>query len=108
MARSPNGTAAGNGAATNTPHWGPVVWCTTTAALHRGPAICFSDVGSAHDADWVRVDARRVDARWTSSAPLIATVSVTGLVTALAEGTAIIRATSGPQSGTSTITAVKR
>lgn len=45
---------------------------------------------------------------WTSNAPLIATVSVTGLVTALAEGTAIIRATSGPQSGTSTITVVKR
>ncbi len=90
------------------PHWGPVVWCTTTAALDRGPRDLFLRRGSAHDADGVRVDARRVDARWTSNAPLIATVSVTGLVTAVAEGTAIIRATSGPQSGTSTLTVVKR
>lgn len=43
-----------------------------------------------------------------SCTPLIATVSATGLVTALAEGTAIIRATSGPKSGTSTIAVVRR
>ncbi|WP_310570026.1 Ig-like domain-containing protein [Gemmatimonas sp.] len=45
---------------------------------------------------------------WSSNAPLIATVSVTGLVTAISEGTAIISATSGTKSGTSTITVVKR
>ncbi len=45
---------------------------------------------------------------WSSSAPLIATVSLTGFVTAISEGTAIIRATSGTKSGTSTITVVRR
>ncbi|WP_309670006.1 Ig-like domain-containing protein [Gemmatimonas sp.] len=45
---------------------------------------------------------------WSSNAPLIATVSITGLVTAISEGTAIISATSGTKSGTSTITVVKR
>ena len=41
---------------------------------------------------------------WTSSAPLVAAVSPTGLVTGLLAGTATIRATSEGQSGTATIT----
>ncbi|WP_411280099.1 Ig-like domain-containing protein [Gemmatimonas sp.] len=45
---------------------------------------------------------------WTSSAPLIATVSVDGLVTGISEGTAIINATSASKSGISTITVIKR
>ncbi len=45
---------------------------------------------------------------WTSSAPLVATVSPTGLVTALSEGTTIITASSGGRSATSTITVSKK
>ncbi len=45
---------------------------------------------------------------WTSSAPLVATVSTTGRVTAVKEGTAIITASSGGRSATSTITVSKR
>ncbi len=45
---------------------------------------------------------------WTSDAPLIATVSLTGLVTALSEGTAIITATSGLKADTATITVLKK
>jgi uncharacterized protein YjdB len=41
---------------------------------------------------------------WTSSDPLIATVSASGLVSALATGTATITATSETKSGTSTVT----
>ena len=45
---------------------------------------------------------------WTSSRPQTATVSPTGFVTAIAEGEAIITATSGAKSSTSTITVTKR
>ena len=41
---------------------------------------------------------------WSSSAPAIATVSATGLVTGVAPGSATIRATAGPKTGTSAIT----
>ena len=41
---------------------------------------------------------------WTSSAPMVATVSTGGLVTALGNGTATITATSGPASGLSSVT----
>jgi acid phosphatase type 7 len=41
---------------------------------------------------------------WSSSAPAIATVSSTGLVAAIAPGTATISATGGGKTGTSTIT----
>ena len=45
---------------------------------------------------------------WTSSRPQTATVSPSGFVTAIAEGAAIITATSGDKSATSTITVTKR
>jgi uncharacterized protein YjdB len=41
---------------------------------------------------------------WSSGSPLIAGVSSNGLVTALLPGTAVITATSGTATGTSTIT----
>jgi hypothetical protein len=46
------------------------------------------------------------DVTWTSSAPTVATVSSTGLVTTVAIGTATITATSEGKTGTSTITVV--
>ena len=45
---------------------------------------------------------------WSSSQPQTATVSPTGFVTAIAEGTAIITATSGSKSATSTVSVKKR
>src|SRR5688572_16664765 len=41
---------------------------------------------------------------WTTSAPTVATVSSSGLVTAVASGTATITATSEGRSGTATVT----
>jgi len=45
---------------------------------------------------------------WTSSDPDVATVSATGLVTAVGNGTAIITATSGGVSGTATVTVAQQ
>ena len=41
---------------------------------------------------------------WASSAPAVATVGASGLVTAVANGTATITATAGPASGSATVT----
>jgi len=41
---------------------------------------------------------------WSSATPSVATVSATGVVTALTQGTALIRATSGGVSGSTTVT----
>ncbi|HEX2078266.1 MAG TPA: Ig-like domain-containing protein [Longimicrobium sp.] len=56
---------------------------------------------SVRNADGEELSGRTVF--WTSSAPAVAPVSETGVVTALAAGTAVITATSGGRSGTATV-----
>ena len=53
---------------------------------------------TAHQEDWTR------NAHWTSSAPQIASVDETGLVTPLSDGTATIRATAKGQEATAQVT----
>ena len=109
-------TAVGNGAAAVTATAGSVsgTSAVTVDQVPVGVAIVPATVNLGAIGDTVRVGAAFVDANghaladagaeWASADPAVATVDTSGLVTAVANGTAAVTATAGEVSGTASVT----
>ena len=82
----------------------PAIGSVTVAPTTATVSVAFTTQLNAtvRDVNGVVVSAASVT--WSSSSPLVASVSQTGVVTGLLPGTATITATSGGKSGTATIT----
>ncbi|MCC6316302.1 MAG: Ig-like domain-containing protein [Gemmatimonadaceae bacterium] len=85
------------------------VGAAPVATISVSPASLNADIGDQpaffavlRDADGNVLSGRSIS--WTSSDPLVATVSVTGVATGVAEGTTTITATSEGKSATATLT----
>ena len=109
-------TAVANGSATITATSGSASGSATVTVAQEVSAVTVTPAEASFAAlgDTVRLAAEAFDANgravagaefsWTSSAAPVATVSESGLVTAVANGSATITATSGSASGSATVT----
>jgi uncharacterized protein YjdB len=82
----------------------PAVGTVTVAPSSASVSVAFTTTLTATVRDVNGATIVGAPVTWSSSSPLIAAVSQTGVVTGLAPGTATITATSGGKSGTATIT----